>query len=158
MIIPQKKPLDQVIFFVNRCFFNAASGGRAFVHHLATRINFQRTSAMTRDVLHDEARLIDFAVSLADRCDRPLTSRLGGTEINEEYLIFSLVDDRGKLCLEEDFFSSAKIALEHGKLEVVPPIPARLKNFPQAFGIGNVVANDVSVAHGWDEGRVKGEG
>ena len=59
-----------------------------------------------------------------------------------------VIDDRGKLLPETDEVERRELTLEDGKLQVIAPSTHRLEDQAQALRVGDVVRDDVGVAHG----------
>ncbi len=96
---------------------------------------------------HDAGR-IEVGVGLAESGDNAVAAAFGGAEVDEEDLVFVVVDDGGEFGAEADEVSRGELALEDGVLQVVAVAAHGLEDFAQAFVVGNVVADEEGFAHG----------
>ena len=72
--------------------------------------------------LDDNEWRIDIDVRFAEGGDDAVTASLGRTEIDEQDLVFVVIDDRGKLLPETDEVERRELTLKDGKLQVIAPM------------------------------------
>src|SRR5206468_1074620 len=68
-------------------------------------------------------------------------------EIDEEHLIFSMVDNLAELGAAPGQVHRRQLALEHGILKVVAVVPHGLEHLPQPLVLADVIADQVTGAH-----------
>jgi hypothetical protein len=95
----------------------------------------------------DVARGIEVVVGAAEGGDDALAAAGSGAEIDEEDLVEVVVDDFGELGGELGEVGAGELALEDGVLEVIAPGAHDFEDAAEAFVIGDVVADEVRVAH-----------
>lgn len=67
--------------------------------------------------------------------------------MDEQNLIFIVVNDAGKLGAAANQVARGELALEHRVLEMIAVATHGLKNFAEAAVVGDVVADKVGLAH-----------
>ncbi len=97
--------------------------------------------------LDDEARRVDAGVRFAESGDHAVSPPFCGAKIDKENLVLGVVDDVAEFAAELDEIGWSELALEDGVLEVIAPAAHNLEDAPQAFVVGDVVANKVRRAH-----------
>ena len=67
--------------------------------------------------------------------------------MDEQNLIFVVVDDAGKLGAAPNQVGRGELALEYGILQMIAVTPHGLENLAQALVVADVVADEVGLAH-----------
>jgi hypothetical protein len=67
--------------------------------------------------------------------------------MNEQNLIFVVVDDAGKFGAAANNIACRELALEDGVLKMVAEATHEFEDFAQAAVVGDVVADEVGLAH-----------
>ena len=93
------------------------------------------------------ARCINRRVRLAKRLDDSLTTTIGGTEVDKQYLVKIVMNDLGQFGSALNQLALAELAFKHAVLQMIAPVAHRLINFAKPLGITNVVGNDIRVSH-----------
>jgi hypothetical protein len=93
------------------------------------------------DGLDDDTGGVEFGVGPAESGDDAVTAALGGTEVDEEDLIFVAVDDDGEVGAEAEEVSLSELAFEDGVLEVVAEAAHEFEDLAEAFVVGDVVGD-----------------
>lgn len=101
-----------------------------------------------RGVSGDEAGGIDGRIRAAEGGDDAVAAAFGGAEVDEEDLVEVVVDGFGEFGAEAGEVGGGELAFEDGVLEVVAPGAHDFEDASEAFVVGNVVADEVGVAHG----------
>jgi hypothetical protein len=94
-----------------------------------------------------DAWRIDNNVWFADRRDHTISARTRRSEIDEQNLIVVVINDFSQFRPECDQFTSRQSAFEHRELQVIAPTAHGLEHVAQPFGVRDVVANDIGIAH-----------
>ena len=97
--------------------------------------------------LENVAGSVEFDIRSAKAGDSFFPAIFRRAEMNEEDLVFFGVDDGFQFFLEFNFVGGAKIAFEYGVLKVIPVVAAGFVNLAQAFGVADVVGDDVGGKH-----------
>ena len=98
--------------------------------------------------LKDVARRVEFNIRGAEAGDSFFSAIFRRAKVDEEDLVFLGVDDVSQLFLEFNFVGKAQVAFEYGVLEVVAVVATGFVNLAQAFGVADVVGDDVGGKHG----------
>jgi len=93
-------------------------------------------------------RRVQLHVGQSQCCDYPIPPPLRRSQPNKNYLILIVVDDFGQSRFQFNLLRRVQVALEHRKLQVVAKIATGLEHLPEPFVISNIVANQISRAHG----------
>ena len=101
-----------------------------------------------RNFLEDVARGVEFDVGGAEAGDSFFSATFCRSEVDEEDLVFFGVDYGFQFFFEFNFVGGAEVAFEYGVLEVVAVVAAGFVNLAQAFGVADVVGDDVGGQHG----------
>ena len=125
-----------------RCFFLIACGEccRGFLHHQSAR-------AAHRQNLHDASPTFfpfGFDAYGLNPLDRVALRR---SQIDNEHLIFALIDDLRQGPFHSYQIDVREVTLKDGKLEMRPKAFHRLENAPQTFRIADVVGDQVVTTH-----------
>ncbi len=73
--------------------------------------------------------------------------RFNGAEHHKDHLVFRVFNDFSQFRLKAGLLRRIEVTLEYRELEVVAVVRANFQGPAQAFGIGNVITNQVSGAH-----------
>lgn len=68
--------------------------------------------------------------------------------MDEEDLVFGVVDDAGEVRAAADEIGAGELALEDGELEVVAVAAHGFEHLAEAFVVRDVVTDEVGLAHG----------
>jgi len=98
-------------------------------------------------VSDDETGGVDGGVRESEGGDDAVAAAFGGTEMNEEDLIFTVFDDAGEFGAAADEVAGSELAFEDGVLEVVAETAHEFEDFAEAAVVGDVVADEVGLAH-----------
>jgi hypothetical protein len=102
-------------------------------------------------VLHDHRDAVEVDVGFAEGGDRGRAATFDGADVDEENLVFVVVDDAGEVGAKFDELSVVELTLEDGELEVFAPAEHELVDLAKALGVADVVGDDeglAGVAHG----------
>lgn len=80
--------------------------------------------------------------------DDPLAACLGRAEIDEEHLVFVVLDDVAQGVPAAGQIDGGELALEDRVLQVVAKVPHGLVDLAEPLVIADVVADEVGVSHG----------
>jgi hypothetical protein len=69
--------------------------------------------------------------------------------VHEQHLILVVLNDAAQLGSAPKKVALRELALEHGVLKVIAESPHRLKDFAKTLIVGDVVTNQVGLAHGY---------
>lgn len=125
-----------------------------FARRVASRMFWIRLSRNGRQgvaggiFLKDVAGRVEFDVGGADAGDSFFSAIFRRPKVDEEDLVFLGVDYGFQLFLEFNFVGEAQVAFEYGVLEVVAVVATGFVNLAQAFGVADVVGDDVGGKHG----------
>src|SRR5208337_2628439 len=103
---------------------------------------------MSKNPSESIARRLHLEVRHTQRGDDAVATALRGAEHHKDHLVFGVLDDFSQLGFELCLLPRIEVALEDGELEVVAVVLADLEHPAQAFGVGDVVANQIGDAHG----------
>ena len=103
---------------------------------------------MVSPPLNDDQGRIDVDIGFADCSDDPVSAPFSRPEIDEQHLVFVVMNDFVQLRPQAHQIHARELALEDRELQVIPPGPHGLEDLSQALGISDVVADNVGVAHG----------
>ena len=109
--------------------------------------NFRQELA-ERIFLENVTGSVEFDIRSAQTGDSFFPAIFRRAEMDEEDLVFFGVDDGFQLFLEFNFVGEAQIAFKHGVLKMVAVVAAGFVNLAQAFGVADVVSDDVGGQHG----------
>jgi len=93
-------------------------------------------------------RRIDVDVGLAEGGDDSIAAAFGGAEVDEEDLVFVVIDQIAQRVATFRQVDGVELALEDGVLEMVAEIAHGLVDLAEAFVVADVVADEESVPHG----------
>ena len=116
--------------------------------HLPTRGIVVVKELACRDPLYHIAGCVDLGIGQTYGGDNAVTSSFGRTEVDEEHLVFLMVDNFTEGLFEFDFFARRQVTLENGVLQVIAKIFARLECKTEPLAFGNVIADEIGGAHG----------
>lgn len=85
---------------------------------------------------------------MAEGADDSVAAPVGWAEVDEEDLVGGVMDDLAEFVPQFGEVDGCELALENRELQVVAEIAARLKDFSQAFVVGDVVTNEIRIPHG----------
>src|SRR5207249_7092285 len=102
---------------------------------------------LTSTPSHDDAWCVDDSVGPAECRDHAIAPGASWSQIDEQNLIFTLMNNLAQFGSQPHQIASRQPALKDGKLNVIAPIAHRLEYIPQPLRIGDVVTNNVGVAH-----------
>jgi hypothetical protein len=71
----------------------------------------------------------------------------GGAELYKDHLVLALVDDVEQAALHQGAIERGELAEEDAELDPVAEVAHGLINLAEAAGVGDVVGDDVIVAH-----------
>jgi len=97
---------------------------------------------------HDNAGGIERGVGLAERGDHAFAASFGGPQIDEEHLVFVMLDQLAEHMAAFGQIDGRELALEDGVLEVVAEIAHGLEDLAQSFIVANIVADEKRISHG----------
>jgi hypothetical protein len=95
----------------------------------------------------DETRGVDGGVREAKGCYDPVATAFGGAEMDEEDLVFRVLDDASKFDAAADEVSGSELAFKDGVLEVVAETAHELEDFAEAAVVSDVVTDEIGLAH-----------
>jgi hypothetical protein len=95
----------------------------------------------------DKTGRVDVGVGEAERGDDAVATPFGRPEVDEQDLVFVVVDDGGQLGAAADEVAGGELALENGVLEVVSEGAHGLENLAEAFVVADVVADEIGLSH-----------
>ncbi len=101
--------------------------------------------------LHDYRDAVEVNVGLTECGDGARATALDGADVNEQHLVFVVVNDARQLRAQLDELPVVELALEDRKLEVLTPTEHELVHLAKTFGVADVIGDDEglsSVAHG----------
>lgn len=114
------------------------------------------------DLSDDEAGGVEVGVGLAEGGDDAVATAFGGAEMDEENLVFVVVDEVGEEGAATDEVGGGELAFEDGELEVVSEGAHGFEDLAEALVVGDVVTDQVGLAHLWvilaDFWKMRGEG
>ena len=111
-------------------------------------------SGQERDVrgqiqeLDDDARRVDRGVGLAQRADHPFAAAFGGAEVDEQHLVFVVLDDLTECVSALGQIDRRELALEDRVLRMVAKVSHGLEDLAEAFIVADVVADEKGISHG----------
>ena len=97
--------------------------------------------------LDDEAGRVDRSIGDAESGDDAVAASFGGSEVDEEDLVFIVIDDAGEFGAAADDVAGGELAFEDGVLEVVAVAAHGFEDFAEALVVGDVVADEVGLSH-----------
>ena len=118
----------------------SSSGGRDGLQRLGDRISF------TGCLYHNHSR--SNAEYFTQAFDAAVEWVVGRAQVDEQDLIFGVVDDRGQIGSKLGQLARVELAEEYGELGVVAATFEVVEDFAAAFVVGDVVADDVMAAGG----------
>jgi hypothetical protein len=89
----------------------------------------------------DQAGGVDVGIGFAERRNDAIAAAFGRTEVNEQDLVFSVMDRLGELGAQADEILSGEQAFKDGELEMVAESTENLEGFVAALVVGDVVAD-----------------
>ncbi len=95
----------------------------------------------------DDTGGVERGVGEAEGGDDAVAAAFGGAEVDEEDLVFVVMDDAGEFGAAANEVAGGELAFEDGVLEVVAEAAHRFEDFAEAFVVGDVVADEVGLAH-----------
>lgn len=98
--------------------------------------------------LHDDARGADRRVGLAEGGDHALAAAFGRAEVDEEDLIFVVLDDLAERMPALGEIDRGELALEDRVLQMVAEVAHGLEDLAEPLVVADVVADEKSVTHG----------
>ncbi len=101
-----------------------------------------------RDLLYHIAGCVDLGIGQTDGGDDAVAASFGRSQVDEEHLVFLMMDDFTEGLFELDFFTRRQVAFENRILQVIAKIFARLERKAESFAFGDVVADKIGGAHG----------
>lgn len=98
--------------------------------------------------LDDDAWRIQGRIRLTERGDHAVAMPFGRTEVDEEDLVLTVMDQftKGVPALGE--VDGSELAFKDRKLQVIAVVAHGPKNAPKPLVVAHVIANEVGVAHG----------
>src|SRR5690606_82013 len=82
------------------------------------------------------------------RLDDLVSPALLRSEVDEEHLVFAVVNNLGELGLEAYALAPAQVAAEHRQLQVLASASHELENRAKAIRVADIVGHEVHRAHG----------
>ena len=98
-------------------------------------------------VSNDKTRRVDGCIRQTERRYDAVAAPFGGSEMDEQNLIFVVVDDAGKFGAAPNQVARGELALEYGVLQMVAVPAHRLEDFAQPLVVGDVVTNQIGLPH-----------
>jgi hypothetical protein len=95
----------------------------------------------------DDAGGVDGGVRFAEGGNDAVAAAGGGAEIDEEDLVLVVVNDLGEAGAAGGEVLGGELAFKDGELEVVSEIAQEFEDVAEAFGVGDVVADEVGEPH-----------
>lgn len=95
----------------------------------------------------DNAGGVDVCVRFAEGGDDAVAAAGGRAEVDEEDLVLIVVNDLGEAATAGGEVLGGELAFEDGELEVISEIAKEFEDVAEAFGVGDVVADEVGGAH-----------
>lgn len=134
---------------------------------LGRAVRFQRSAeALTlplscqirllRQLSYHNARLVDGGVGQAEGRDDAVAAAGGGAEVDEEDLVFVVLDDFAENVPALGEVDGRELALEDRVLQVVAEVAHGLIDPAEAFVVADVVADEIGVSHGLDAFEIGG--
>lgn len=96
--------------------------------------------------LHDHRDAVEIDVGFAEGRDGARAAAFDWADVDEEHLVFVVVDDAREVGAELNELTSVELALEDRELKVLTPTEHQLVDLAQAFRIANVVGDDEGLA------------
>jgi hypothetical protein len=96
---------------------------------------------------NDIAGRVEIRIRQAESGDHPVAPALRGTEMNEEHLIFIMLDDPAQLGPASREIPLRELAFENRVLEMVAESTHRLEDLAQPAIVGDVVTDQVGLPH-----------
>lgn len=97
---------------------------------------------------HDVTGTVDWGIRLAEGGDHSIAAAFGGAKIDEEHLVFAMVDDLAECLAALGKVDRPELALEDGVLQVVAKAAHGFEDLAEPFVVTDVVADEEGVAHG----------
>ena len=91
---------------------------------------------------------VDVVVRFPQRGDDAIASTIGRTEVDEQDLIVSVVDDVLQLRLTLEQINFGQLTLEDAELNVIAPVFHSFEDLAKSLSVCDVVADDVRSEHG----------
>ena len=124
----------------------AAGGGFGLGDGEGGHFGFERLCVGWSD---DETGGVEVGVGLAEGGDDAVATAFGGAEMDEENLVFVVLDEVGEEGAAADEVGGGELAFEDGELEVVAEGAHGFEDLAEAFVVGDVVTDQVGLAHLW---------
>ena len=103
---------------------------------------------MEHQASHYKTRQIDRGVGKSKRFDDSFATPFGRTEVDEQNLVVSVIDDGSKFFTKGEQFGRAELAFEDAVLKMVATSANRFENFLKPFVVANVLADQIGRPHG----------
>jgi hypothetical protein len=96
---------------------------------------------------NDKARRIDIRIRQAERGDDAIAASFGRAEMDEQNLVFVVIDDAVKFRATPDKVAGSELALEHGVLQMIAEPTHGLEDLPEPLVVADVVTNQIRLSH-----------
>ena len=97
--------------------------------------------------LHDNAGRADRRIGLPERGNHAFAAALGRAEVDEQHLVFVVLDDLRERVAATSQVNRGELALEDRVLQMVAEVAHGFVDLAEALVIADVVADEESVAH-----------
>jgi hypothetical protein len=94
-----------------------------------------------------QASSVDGRISLAERSDYPFAATFRGPQVDEQHLIFVVLNDFAQGMTATGNIDGVELALEDRVLQVVAEISHRFEDAPQSLRVANIVSYQVGISH-----------
>jgi hypothetical protein len=100
-----------------------------------------------RGLSNNEAGRVDGCVGETERGDDAVATALSRAEMDEQNLIFAVMDDAGEVGAAADQVAGGEMALEDGVLQVVAEAAHGFEDLAEASVVADVVTDEIRLAH-----------
>jgi hypothetical protein len=98
-------------------------------------------------VLHDKTGRIDIRIRQTERGDDAIAASFGWAEMDEQDLVFVVIDDAGKFRAAPDKVACRELALEHGVLQMIAEPAHGLEDLAEPLVVADIVTDEIRLPH-----------
>jgi len=109
--------------------------------------NCLHPSAFILSNSHHNARRIQRAIGEAQGSDQAVAPAFGRTQIDEQNLVFIVLDDLPEHIPAAGEIGGRQLAFEDRILQMIAEVPHRFVDPAEAFVVADVVANKIGISH-----------
>lgn len=95
----------------------------------------------------DDAGCCHRGIGLTDRLDQIVAAGGDIPQVDDQDLIFTVMNDFGQLCFESQQIRRREMAFKDAVLEMVTPVAQAFEGVPQPTRVADVVSDQVDAAH-----------